>query len=253
MNQLVKIEKWRPDWEQFDDQELLKICNAGNQARHWTNVLRKTDETPLSSLLYGVETVEDDMEYPSQTVQDFESGSQYYFHSHSDRNGEFGHLHTYVLESGIPKGIRGHSPATLGDHSNKFRTHSHLVAIVINKSCMPQSMFTINHWSSQEAQYSLQNLEKILDCFDISHAWPSYPSNRWMSALLRLFKPQIMHLFAEREAHLAALDTEGRETPAAEDYDLEVTSQAEISVADQLNSALSEARRRKLEVLEFSA
>ena len=207
MNQQVKIEKWRPDWSALENEELIKICDAGNRVRHWNNVLRKTEETPLSSLMYGVETIEQDMEYPSQTVQDFESGCQYYFHSHSDRNGEFGHLHTYVMEPGIPKGIRGQSPATLGDHSNKLRTHCHLVAVVVNKSCMPQSLFTVNHWSSQEAKYSLENLEQILNCFDVGHAWPSYPANRWMCSILKLFKPQIMHLFEEREANLGHLST----------------------------------------------
>ena len=169
MNIQTTINAISPDWETLEDSQLLNIYRAGLEARHWKSILEKTEDTPITEVLQGEEVLNYDSEYPQETVQDRETGSQYYFHCHSDRPEEYGHFHTYALESAIPTKIRAAKPALNGEHSNKYRTHAHLVAVVTNGRGEPENLFTINHWSAQEACYSADDMVRILDRFDITH------------------------------------------------------------------------------------
>ena len=240
-----------PDWETLTDAQLQEIYKAGLEAMHWKSILEKTEDTPITELLRGEEMLNYDSEYPRDTVQDHETGSQYYFHCHSDRPEEYGHFHTYVVSSGIPNKIRAVKPALNGEHANDRRTHAHLVAIVTNGRGEPENLFTINHWSAQEACYSADDMVKILDRFDVTHAVPSYPLNRWVSAVMRLFRPQIIQLFIEREATIESFQQANPDTPAMANEALEVTSNAEISVSTQLNAAGTELAQRGLPLPVF--
>ena len=44
----------------------------------------------------------------------------------------------------------------------------------------------------------------MLDRFDLRINKPSWPVNRWLSAMLRLFRPQIEELLQQRDARLRA-------------------------------------------------
>ena len=45
----------------------------------------------------------------------------------------------------------------------------------------------------------------MVDRFCIDHANPSWPTNRWITAMMRLFKPQITALLTHRDAVVANL------------------------------------------------
>ena len=50
-----------------------------------------------------------------------------------------------------------------------------------------------------EVWYSADDVITLLDYFKIDHARPSWPTNRWMTALLRLFRPLIVELVRMRD------------------------------------------------------
>ena len=82
----------------------------------------------------------------------------------------------------------------------------------------------------------------MLDVFYIGHAQPSWPTNRWVTAMIRLFRPQIETILRERDESIAA---HMRTHPGAnvyEDRRFEILSVREISVDDQI--AAVEAVRR---------
>src|SRR3546814_10011495 len=68
---------------------------------------------------------------------------------------------------------------------------SHLVAIAMTPGGLPFRLFTVNRWVTGEVWYRADDVIRLLDVFKIDHAQPSWPLNRWISAMIVLFKPQI--------------------------------------------------------------
>jgi len=74
----------------------------------------------------------------------------------------------------------------------------------------------------------------MLDVFKIDHAQPSWPVNRWIGAMVRLFKPQIADLLQARDRKVAAWLDLAPDSDVFEDRDLEVTSFLDISIDRQV-------------------
>ncbi len=68
----------------------------------------------------------------------------------------------------------------------------------------------------------------------MDHAYPSWPTNRWISAMMRLFQPQIAALLHHRDQALEAWRRGHPGVDVYEDRDLEITGSLPISVDDQL-------------------
>lgn len=228
------------------NETLLEMHESAQEVLSWQSILLKTNDGVVSEFLRGVEEVQYDQFYPSDTVEDKETGCQYYFHAHSDRPEEYGHFHTYVMEAGIPENMRAIKPASVGKPNNAYRTHCHLVAIGVRNDGTPSSMFTLNHWSSHEAKYSLDSLEHILDCFDVTHAVPSYPVNRWISALLSMYRPKIVDLFAQREKALEGLAKHNPDIAPENNQSMDVTSKIDIAIEAFALEIQQEVVRRAL-------
>ncbi|GBD41698.1 hypothetical protein HRbin39_01082 [bacterium HR39] len=74
----------------------------------------------------------------------------------------------------------------------------------------------------------------MLDRFEIDHAWPSWPTNRWLGAMVRLFRPQIARLLIERDRAVEAWQRRHPDRDVYEDRELEVTSILPVSIDDQI-------------------
>jgi hypothetical protein len=70
----------------------------------------------------------------------------------------------------------------------------------------------------------------MLDRFAISRATPSWPVNRWLGAMVRLFRPQIAALIEARDAAVAARAALHPDANVYEDRALEVTSAIDIDI-----------------------
>ena len=110
---------------------------------------------------------------------------------------------------------------------------SHLIAIAMDKTGIPFRLFTVNRWVTGEVWYTAADVAALLDYFKIDHAQPSWPVNRWITAMVRLFKPQIVELLQARDRTVDAWKGSHPEVDVYEDRDLELTSCLEISIEDQ--------------------
>ena len=71
--------------------------------------------------------------------------------------------------------------------------------------------------------------------FSVDMARPSWPLNRWISAMFRLFRPQMVELLLARDAAIMNWRRRHRgKVHVFEDRRLEVTSAAAIDVAAQI-------------------
>lgn len=106
----------------------------------------------------------------------------------------------------------------------------HLIGISMDDLGAPICLFTVNRWVTGEYWYDGADILRMLDRFEISHTQPSWPVNRWLGAVLRMFRPQIEALIRARDGTVAAW--QGEEN-VFEDRGLEVTSWCRISLAEQ--------------------
>ena len=99
---------------------------------------------------------------------------------------------------------------------------------------IPIGLFSVNRWVTGEAWYTADDVVQMLGRFNIDHASPSWPANRWITAMLRLFQPQIIDLVRKRDVVVADRQRKYPDRDVYEDRDLEITSTAAISVDKQI-------------------
>lgn len=115
----------------------------------------------------------------------------------------------------------------------------------------PIGLFCTNRWVTAEAWYSAEQVIAMLDRFIIDHASPNWAVNRWISAIVRLYRPHIEALIRQRDQAVAARQHRFAERDIFEDRELDITSYLPISV-DTLVEHLGRLQGNAPENFEFS-
>ena len=222
--------------ETLPRETLEHMAAAGASIQECYRLLRKANANVVGEVLKGQGEFFEWDHYPKGDVYDSETHAQYYYHAHPVelRGGEHGHFHTFLRPKGMPAGI---APAALPDYSPPLGDNdalSHLVAISMDNFGYPIRLFTTNRWVTGEVWYGARDVIAMLDRFDMDLAYPSLPVNLWITAMLRLFRPQIEDLLIQRDQAVAAWQTRKQGVNAYEDREMEVTSVLDISVDGQV-------------------
>lgn len=212
--------------------------DAGERVRECYWVLSKTNDNIVGELLKHEGTFYEWNHYPEGDVYDQETHSQYYYHAHpaDERPGEHGHFHTFLRPKGMPPGIR---PADVDDYEppdDPDDALSHLIAVSMDPKGFPIKLFTTNRWVTGEVWYSAADVCRLLPCFAIDHAQPSWPVNIWITGLVTLFRPQVRLLVEARDKAIERWMASHPEGNTFEDRDLEVTSELVVDVDDQIDA-----------------
>ncbi|MBE7637866.1 hypothetical protein GUA87_13500 [Sneathiella sp. P13V-1] len=232
------------NWKALSKSELQEMSEAGQQVLNCYRVLGKTGDNIVGEILRGVETFYEMDHYPEGDIYDNESHSQYYYHAHRGPE-EHGHFHTFLREAGMAADM---TPIEEQSHESYMDERedklSHLIAISMDNKGFPTSLFTTNRWVTAENWYSADDVIKMLDSFEIDLVPPSWPVNIWLTSMFILFKPLIIQLLKERDEAIEKWQMAHPDRDVFEDRELEITSEAAISVEDylsQLDAALNEA------------
>ncbi|MGE0564439.1 MAG: hypothetical protein AB7O50_07980 [Pseudolabrys sp.] len=163
--------------------------------------------------------------YPPGDVQDRGSGSLWFYHAHDESEarafGEHGHFHCFSYTENLPQGAVPLALPANADHAKGGLVH--LAAISFDPNGAPLRLFATNRWVTDEWMYPAADVVPLLDRFTLNDDGDFALVSRWLSAVLRLFQPQIAWLLHERDRVLAerrARDPAG----FSEDESLEVTS-----------------------------
>ena len=226
--------------------QLERMAAAGTEVNDCRRVLVKTSDNIVGEVIKDHGTFYEWDHYPPGDVFDGETHSQYYYHAHEEDErvaNEHGHFHTFVREAGLPKNVL---PAPVADFDPKPEDGilTHLVGISMNQPGEAIRLFTTNRWVTGETWYAADDVIATLDRFVMDLAHPSWPVNRWITAMLRLFRPQIVGLLRQRDACVAAWQLQHADSNVYEVRGLNVTSALTISVADQI-SAIDKALRKR--------
>jgi hypothetical protein len=212
----------------------------------------------------GEVTLSEWRHYPEGEAYDPKSHSQYFYHSHPalERSPrEHGHFHTFLRAEGMPAGVAPlllpeiavADVATLPPRAAPLKRGtkeevSHLVAIAVDTRGEPIRLFTTNRWVTGETWYRADDVIRMVERFAVNELDPSETLNRWVGAMLRLFRPQIAALLRARDDTIVTWRRR-RRTQVFEDPTLEITSSLEINLDGQfafLDRARSQLARSGL-------
>jgi len=237
-----------PNLAQLPSARLLAMQRAGAEILASQRVLKKAGLNLVGEVLRDAlnrgETFTELNHYPEDDVFDADSQAQYYYHAHRSEVGEHGHFHCFLRPKGMPDGVAPISIAASEPWPQGDQALSHLVAIAMDGYGYPTALFTTNRWVTDEAWYPADQVSRMLERFVVDHAFPSWPLNRWISAMLVLYRPHIEGLLLQRDASVQSWAQAHPGQDVFEDRALDVTSQMPISVEDTL-AQVEQALRAK--------
>ncbi len=205
------------------------LIEAGREIEECYRVLERADLNVVADVLRGQGEFVEMEHYPHDDALDPDSQAQYYYHAHRGDGNEHGHFHTFIRTGALSSPSRpttGHTtPGPQGADAI-----AHLVAISMDDWGHPRGLFCTNRWVCGETWYPAGSVIGLLPHFIIDHAYPSWPVNRWITALLRLFRPHVCALLRHRDATVEAWRRAMPPLDVLECRRLEITGYLPISV-----------------------
>ncbi len=192
---------------------------------------------PTTAVLGGADTVAEWAHYPPGDAIDPATHSRYYYHAHSaaervDR--EHGHFHTFVRPQAFFPELEP-IVASAADAGASSRI-AHLVGISVDAAGDLVRLFTTNRWVTDETWFDADSVSRMLPCFDMTLAGSRYDLHRWITAVVRLFRPQIEDLMRARDASIAAFRAAHPDEDVYESRGLSVTSEAPVDLLMQIRA-----------------
>ncbi len=215
---------------------LEEMLDAGHQVESMLHSLDKAGFNLVGECLKGQGDFFEYDHYPKHDVYDSDSHSQYYFHTHRGINGEYGHFHTFLRHQGMPKGIRPVPNEGKEEWPKGNDRVSNLICISMNRAGLPIGLFTVNRWVCGDTWYNAEDVISMLDSFSVDHAMPNLAVNKWITAMFRLFKPDMAELIIQRDEKVRMWRDKHPGQDVFEDRNLEVTSSVLINVKQQIKA-----------------
>lgn len=197
------------------------MYDAAAEAVACAAALADNGTNPVTEVLQGAVAVDEWAHFPASDVVDETTRSRFYYHAHAadEREaGEHGHFHTFAQPPAVAGAV------------------THLVGLSTDASGRLIRLFTTNRWVTGEAWFDADTVIGLLDRFDVTREEPSPALNRWVSAVVHMFKPQIADLLRARDARVADYKAAHPESDVLEDRALRVTSEMPVDFLAQIRA-----------------
>lgn len=182
---------------------------AAREAIYCERILAKSGSSIVSAMLGTGDAFIAGQHYPDGDIYDADSGAQAYYHAHdAERRAEHGHFHCFLRPDG------------------KAGPVHHLVALGMDHDGRLVRLFTVNRWVTGDTWLPARHLGPLLARFDLQLARPDYLANRWLTAVLALYRDEIVNLLRRRDNALAAKGGESR----LDDRTIEVLSECSVDL-----------------------
>ncbi len=226
------------DFTAWSREDLERMWEAGLDVIECHRALAKTGDNIVGELLKLYDDFVEWDHYPEGDIWDHHSHAQFYYHAHppEERPGEHGHFHTFLRPKGMPEGMTW---APLDDAEKPEGDNDalcHLIAISMDDRGFPRAFFTVNRWVTGDWWYAGEDVVQLIERFEVDTVHPSWPVNRWITGMFRLFRPQLEELIRERDRTIAAWRKAHPGVNVFDDHALEVTSEFPISIDEQMAS-----------------
>ncbi len=223
---------------------LEAMLAAGLEILECRRALHKAGLNVVGELLRGQGTFYEHDHYPENDVFDTDAHAQYYYHAHRGLEGEHGHFHTFVRSAGMPAGaapleVPHAEPWPSGDDAL-----AHLIAVSMDAYGNEIGLFAPNRWVAGDTWYAARDVIAMLGRFRVDHAWPSWPVNRWLSAMFVLFRPHIEQLLLERDHVIGGWRERFPDADVLELRELDILARMPVSVEQTLLDVKAALRKR---------
>lgn len=176
--------------------------------------------------------------YPENDARDKICKARWYYHVHKTGQrdpDEHGHFHLFLHRTQLPDGLE---PKVWPPQREEARAHvTHLIGLSINTIGIPRAWFTVNRYVTNEFLYPAEVMIEHLPDFNVDHTAEDDLVNRFVTAMVALYREEIADLLHQRDARHAELVAECGEAAAYEkDSQVEVLSQIPIDLDAKLSS-----------------
>jgi hypothetical protein len=217
--------------------ELTAMYDAAAEAVASAGALAAEGLNPVTAALAGARVVEEWAHFPAGDVIDPATHSQFYYHAHAvdeRADGEHGHFHTFVRPQALVPDARPiAAPTNAADEPPRA---THLVGISTEASGRVIRLFTTNRWVTGEAWRDADTIIGMLARFDMTRDEPSSALNRWVSAVVRIFRPQIVALLRARDVRIAEFSAAHPDSDVFENRALKITSEMPVDILAQIRA-----------------
>jgi len=207
--------------------ELLAMYTAAGEATACLAAMAGRGINPTTEAINGAPAVEEWAHFPPSDTVDPTTYSRVYYHAHSADErvpGEHGHFHTFVHTVDADGKIDAHSP------------FAHLIGISTDAAGNLIRLFTVNRWVTDETWFDAEIVCSLLDRFHLTNTESSSDLNRWVQAIMRMFRPQIEHLIRSRDTAVAAFHAAHPDKDVLENRALRVPSEMPVDFLAQIRA-----------------
>jgi len=229
----------------LEEADLHALLAAGDEIQECHRVLSKARMNVVGECLKNQGAFMKFNHYPKGDVYDWETHAQYYYHTHRGIEDEHGHFHTFMRARGMPQDA---APVPYdGDVQwpGGNDAVSHIIAISMDKLGYPIGLFATNRWVTGETWYAAGDVMAMARNYQIDHAYPNWPVNRWITAMFTLFRHEIDTLLRHRDEVLERWSREHQGVDSFEDRNLEITGFIPATVEEQLDDIRRELSARQ--------
>lgn len=144
--------------------------------------------------------------YPEKDARDARTRSRWYYHVHapgSRDEDEHGHFHLFLHRSQMddPNATIAQPP-----EGEKAKAHvTHIAGLSIDRVGVPRGWFVTNRFVTNEFLYPAEVMIAHLDRFNVDETQEDPLVNRFVTAMVALYRDEIAQLLRERDRRQAEL------------------------------------------------
>ena len=175
--------------------------------------------------------------YPKGDARDAKTRSRWYYHVHapgSRDEGEHGHFHLFLHRTQLPKGLE---PKVWPPQGEDCKAHvTHLVGLSIDTVGIPRAWFTVNRFVTNEFLFPADVMIEHLPDFNVDETKEDDLVNRFVTAMVALYREEIAELLRQRDARHAELVAKHGEKGYEKESGVEMLSQIPIDLDAKISS-----------------
>lgn len=144
--------------------------------------------------------------YPDEDARDSVTRARWYYHVHApgDRNpAEHGHFHLFLHRTQMDADAIPRAQPREGEEALAFVTH--IAGLSIDHQGIPIAWFTTNRWVTDEFMYPAETMIRHLDRYNVENTLEDLTVNRFLTAMVALYRGELSQLLLERDARLSAM------------------------------------------------
>ena len=144
--------------------------------------------------------------YPDKDARDAKTLSRWYYHVHADGDRdaeEHGHFHLFLHQTQLTDPDGAWSEPS--NKSEKRANVLHVAALSIDRSGIPRKWMVTNRWITDEWLYPADKIIPRLDDFNVDNTPQDKTVNRFLTAMVALYRGEIEQLILKRDARFAEM------------------------------------------------